>query len=79
MALKNTILYTLAAFSFGLVLGLILALMRLSSVGPYRWLATAFIEFFRGVPALIVFIALPVRHPDRVPGPGAARAAPSAP
>jgi polar amino acid transport system permease protein len=34
------------------------ALMKLSSVGPYRWLATVYIEFFRGVPALLVFIAL---------------------
>ncbi len=57
-ALKNTLLYTAAGFTFGLVLGLVLALMRLSPVGPYRWMATAFIEFFRGVPALVVFIAL---------------------
>jgi polar amino acid transport system permease protein len=57
-ALKNTVLYTAAGFTFGLVLGLVLALMRLSPVGPYRWMATAFIEFFRGVPALVVFIAL---------------------
>lgn len=56
-ALKNTILYTIFAFLLGLLLGLLLALMRLSSVGPYRWMATAFIEFFRGVPALVVFIA----------------------
>jgi polar amino acid transport system permease protein len=57
VALKNTVLYTLGAFTFGLILGLILALMRLSPVGPYRWIATAIIEFFRGVPALMVFIA----------------------
>ncbi len=35
-----------------------LALMRLSQVPPYRWLAVTYIEFFRGVPALLVFIAL---------------------
>ena len=29
----------------------VLALMRLSSVGPYRWIATVYIEFFRGLPA----------------------------
>ena len=28
--------------------------MRLSSVGPYRWIATIYIEFFRGLPAIIV-------------------------
>ncbi|SCK58348.1 amino acid ABC transporter membrane protein, PAAT family (TC 3.A.1.3.-) [Streptomyces sp. WMMB 714] len=57
-ALVNTVVYTLLGFGFGLALGLILALMRLSSVPPYRWLATCYIEFFRGVPALLVFIAL---------------------
>src|ERR687895_38422 len=36
--LVNTVTYTAAAFAFGLVLGLVLALMRLSSVAPYRWL-----------------------------------------
>ncbi|MEC4020358.1 amino acid ABC transporter permease [Streptomyces sp. H27-D2] len=57
-ALVNTIIYTLLGFGFGLALGLILALMRLSQVPPYRWLAVGYIEFFRGIPALLVFIAL---------------------
>ncbi|MFF5985722.1 amino acid ABC transporter permease [Prauserella flavalba] len=57
-ALVNTIIYTALGFALGLGLGLILALMKLSSVGPYRWLATIYIEFFRGIPALLVFIAL---------------------
>lgn len=55
--LKNTLVYTAGAFVIGLVLGTILALMRLSTVGPYRWIATAWIEFFRGLPAIIVFLA----------------------
>jgi polar amino acid transport system permease protein len=46
--LLNTIIHTTAAFAFGLVLGLVLALMRLFSVAPYRWLANIYIEFFRG-------------------------------
>ncbi|MEW2220285.1 amino acid ABC transporter permease [Streptomyces sp. NPDC006990] len=57
-ALVNTVIYTVLGFAFGLALGLLLALMRLSQVPPYRWLAVAYIEFFRGVPALLVFIAL---------------------
>ncbi|MEV0279681.1 amino acid ABC transporter permease [Streptomyces sp. NPDC050610] len=57
-ALVNTVIYTLLGFGFGLLLGLLLALMRLSEVPPYRWLAVAYIEFFRGVPTLLVFIAL---------------------
>ena len=54
VALRNTIAYTLLAFVFGLTLGLVLALMRLSSILPYRWVATAYIELFRGLPALLV-------------------------
>jgi polar amino acid transport system permease protein len=57
-ALVNTIIYTALGFTLGLGLGLVLALMKLSSVPPYRWLATVYIEFFRGVPALLVFITL---------------------
>ncbi|GAA2816228.1 amino acid ABC transporter permease [Saccharopolyspora taberi] len=57
-ALVNTVVYTLLGFAFGLALGIVLALMRLSPVGPYRWIATAYIELFRGLPALLVFIAL---------------------
>ncbi len=58
VALANTVLYTVLGFAFGLALGLVLALMRLSSVGPYRWIATLYVEFFRGLPALLVFIAI---------------------
>lgn len=53
----NTVVYTLAAFSVGLGLGLLLALMKLSSVRVWRVLATGYIEFFRGIPALLVVFA----------------------
>jgi len=56
-ALKNTVVYTVLGFSFALGLGLVLALMKLSSVAPYRWIATVYIEIFRGLPALLVFVA----------------------
>jgi polar amino acid transport system permease protein len=72
VALKNTVLYTACAFAFGLVLGLVLALMRLSSVGPYRWFATGVIELFRGLPVLVVFIffgfGLSIAFAREVPG-----------
>src|SRR5690606_3715029 len=48
-ALVNTVTYTALGFAFGLALGLLLALMKLSSVAPNRWLATVYIELFRGV------------------------------
>jgi polar amino acid transport system permease protein len=56
-AAKNTIVYTIIAFVGGLSLGLVLALMKLSPVAPYRWAATGYIEFFRGLPALLVIFA----------------------
>ncbi len=68
-ALKNTVVYTIGAFIFGLALGTVLALMRLSSVAPYRWLSSIYIEFFRGVPAIIVFMAfglLPLAIPGAI-------------
>ncbi|MDT9696069.1 amino acid ABC transporter permease [Streptomyces sp. P17] len=68
LALKNTVLYTLSGFVFGLVLGMVIALMRLSSVGPYRWLAGIYIEIFRGLPALLIFIFVGVAVPLAFPG-----------
>lgn len=62
-AAKNTIVYTLVAFAGGLSLALVLALMKMSSVTGYRWLATGYIEFFRGLPALIVIIAFGLAVP----------------
>jgi polar amino acid transport system permease protein len=57
VATKNTIKYTIIAFAGGLILAVVLALMKLSPIGPYRWLATGYIEFFRGLPALLVILA----------------------
>jgi polar amino acid transport system permease protein len=72
VALKNTVIYTLCAFAFGFVLGLVIALMRLSPVAAYRWLATVYVEFFRGVPALLVLLAfgygLPIALNTELPG-----------
>jgi polar amino acid transport system permease protein len=69
---KNTVIFTLISFFGGLVLAVFLALMRLSPVGPYRWLATAYIEFFRGLPALLVIVAsgfaIPIAFQWQPPG-----------
>nr|WP_223207867.1 amino acid ABC transporter permease [Actinopolyspora erythraea] len=62
-ALLNTVVYTALGFVFGLGLALVLALMRLSSVAPYRWISGAYIEFFRGLPALLVFLAVGIGIP----------------
>lgn len=58
VGLGNTLFYTATSFAVGLLGGIVLALMRMSSFAPYRWLATIYVEFFRGVPALLVFLAL---------------------
>ncbi len=56
-ATLNTVVYMVSAFAVGLAGGTLLALMKLSQVRVWRVLATVYIEFFRGVPALLVVIA----------------------
>ncbi len=68
IAAKNTVIYTLFAFAFGLVLALILALMKLSSIKPYRWIAVTYIELFRGLPALVTIILVAFAIPIAFPG-----------
>lgn len=72
IALKNTILFTLISFAGGLLLGIVFALLKLSSIGPFRWFATAWIELFRGLPALLTIFAfafmLPIALKVQVPG-----------
>ncbi|MET9089140.1 amino acid ABC transporter permease [Streptomyces sp. NPDC004237] len=68
LALRNTVLYTVSGFVLGVALGLVIALMRLSSVGPYRWLAGIYIEVFRGLPALLIFVFIGVAVPLAFPG-----------
>jgi polar amino acid transport system permease protein len=71
-AARNTITFTALSFCMALVLGMVLALLRLSSITPYRWFATAYIELFRGMPALLTVIAvgfaIPIALQARVPG-----------
>ena len=67
-ALKNTVVFTVLGFALGLAIALVVALMRLSSVGVYRWLATIYIEFFRGLPALVVFLVMGFGLPVAFPG-----------
>jgi polar amino acid transport system permease protein len=42
----------------GLVIGLMLALMRLSTIGPFRWFSWFYIWFFRGTPLLLQLVFL---------------------
>ena len=70
-AMKNTIVFTVFSFVGGIVLGMVLALMRIGRTRTLRWSAAVYIDLLRGLPALltIVFIgfglpiALGVRFP----------------
>jgi polar amino acid transport system permease protein len=72
IAARNTIVYTALSFAFGLVLALGLALMRLSTIVPFRAFAIGYIELFRGLPALITLIfvgfGLPIAFRWSIPG-----------
>ena len=71
-ALVNTLWFTAVAFAGGLLLGVILALMKLSEIGPFRWIATVWIELFRGLPALLTIFSVafivPIVFGWKVPG-----------
>ncbi|MCT9931945.1 amino acid ABC transporter permease [Planotetraspora sp. A-T 1434] len=72
VALRNTVIYTLTGYVLGFAVGMLLALMRQSSVAPYRWIAAGYVEVFRGLPALVIFLmigSLPLAFPGlQVPG-----------
>lgn len=65
---KNTIIYTVGSFVIGLAIGLPLALMKLSPVRAYRWIATVYVEYFRGVPAILNIFALAFMLPIALDG-----------
>ncbi|MCL2653106.1 MAG: amino acid ABC transporter permease [Propionibacteriaceae bacterium] len=63
----NTIWYTVICFVLGLVLAVLFALMKMSK-GPFGWFATAYIELFRGLPALLTIIFMAFAFPIAFPG-----------
>ena len=69
--IKNTLIIAVFTVLFGTLLGILMAMARLSSFKPLKWLATAYIEFFRGTPLMVqlmfIFYGLPmigVTFPD---------------
>ena len=61
---RNTLIIAFFSVFFGTLLGILMAMFRLSKVKPFRWLATAYIEFFRGTPLMVqlmfIFYGLPM-------------------
>jgi polar amino acid transport system substrate-binding protein len=55
---RLTVVLTLASMALAIALGLPIALMRLYGPAPVRWLGLLYVEFFRGVPVLLVLYFL---------------------
>ena len=60
---QATIFYSSISLCLAVLIGLVVALARMSHVAPLRWLARAYIDFVRGTPALVqiffVYFGLP--------------------
>jgi polar amino acid transport system substrate-binding protein len=53
-----TIYLTVLSMALAVLLGLPIALTRLYAPPPFRWLATGYVEFFRGIPVLLLLYFL---------------------
>ena len=71
-AAKNTLIFTISGFAGGSILGLILALMKLSNFSFYRIISSVYIDVIRGLPAILILIfiayGLPIAFGVRIPG-----------
>ena len=59
-----TLTVAIGAFFFALIFGLAVALLRMSRWRALRWPATAYVEFFRGTPALVQLFVIYFGFPD---------------
>ena len=59
-----TLTVAIGAFFFALIFGLAVALLRMSRWRVLRWPATAYVEFFRGTPALVQLFVIYFGFPD---------------
>lgn len=65
--LRLTIQYSIAAIILMIVIGLVAALMRLSKVAVFRWIATAYVEIFRSTPLLVQLFTIVLGVPAILP------------
>lgn len=72
---RFTVLLSLGAMAFGLVLGFALALARLYGAWPLQWLVRFYVSFFRGTPLLVqlfvIYYGLPEIGLELAPLPAA--------
>lgn len=61
---KVTIVASLTALVASFIVGTIIAVMRITPIAPLRWVGTAYVEFFRNIPLVVIafffFIGTPV-------------------
>ncbi|WP_212975748.1 amino acid ABC transporter permease [Bacillus sp. J14TS2] len=61
---KVTIVASLTALVASFIIGTIVAVMRITPIAPLRWIGTAYVEFFRNIPLVVIafffFIGTPV-------------------
>ncbi|TAN10420.1 MAG: amino acid ABC transporter permease [Burkholderiaceae bacterium] len=65
--LRLTIQYSIAAIILMIAIGLVAALMRLSKVRIFRWIATAYVEIFRSTPLLVQLFTIVLGVPAILP------------
>jgi polar amino acid transport system substrate-binding protein len=49
-----TVAITIVSFALAMILGLLVAVSRMYGPAPLRWLAVVYVEFFRGIPVLLL-------------------------
>ncbi|WP_258831056.1 amino acid ABC transporter permease [Peribacillus frigoritolerans] len=54
LGFKNTIMSSLIALVSSLILGVLIAIMRIAPIKPLNWLGTSYVEFIRNIPLLII-------------------------
>ena len=61
---RNTLIIAFFTVLLGTILGTLMAMARMSRIKPLKWIATAYIEFFRGTPLMVqlmfIFYGLPM-------------------
>jgi His/Glu/Gln/Arg/opine family amino acid ABC transporter permease subunit len=65
--LRLTIQYSIAAIILMIAIGLVAALMRLSRIRIFRWIATAYVEIFRSTPLLVQLFTIVLGVPAILP------------
>ena len=58
LGLRMTLYLAVTSMACALVMGLLLAIIRVSRIMPLVWLTDAYIQFFRGIPQFVFLLWL---------------------